>query len=78
MLSVQDDTGFIKLMHRFTGADVVLHTGAGTVPGSNLSPGPPFSAGLQTVTYRGHRYRADGFSAPAFPSGRLNVSLLVP
>ena len=78
MLSVQDDTGFIKLMHRFTGADVVLHAGATTVPGSNLSPGPPFAPGLQSVTYRGRRLRAYGFSAPAFPSGRLRVSLLVP
>jgi hypothetical protein len=78
MLSVQDDTGFIKLMHRFTGAEVVLHAGDRTVPGSNLSPGPPYAPGLQTVTYRGHRYDAYGFSAPAFPSGRLLVSLLMP
>jgi hypothetical protein len=78
MLSVQDDTGYIKLIHRFTGADVVLHTGARTVPGSNLFPGPPYAAGLTTVRYGGRTYRAYGFSAPAFPSGRLHVSLLVP
>ena len=78
MLSIQDDTGYIKLIHRFTGADVVLHAGARTVPGSNLFPGPPYARGLTTVTYRGHTYRAYGFSAPAFPSGSLHVSLLVP
>ncbi|HET8538072.1 MAG TPA: hypothetical protein VFL73_12930 [Solirubrobacteraceae bacterium] len=78
MLSVQDDTGFIKLMHRFTGAEVVLHAGSRTVPGSNLSPGPPYTQGLQSVTYRGHRYDAYGFPAPAFPSGHLLVSLLMP
>jgi hypothetical protein len=78
MLSVQDDTGYIKLIHRFTGADVVLHAGTQTVPGSNLFPGPPYARGLTTVTYRGHTYRAYGFSAPAFPSGSLHVSLLVP
>jgi hypothetical protein len=78
MLSVQDDTGFVKLMHRFTGAEVVLHAGATTVPGSNLFPGPPYAAGLTNVTYRGRHYRAYGFTAPAFPSGQLKVSLLVP
>jgi hypothetical protein len=78
MLSIQDDTGYVKLIHRFTGADVVLHAGARTVPGSNLVPGPPYTAGLSTVTYRGRTYRAYGFSAPAFPSGSLHVSLLLP
>jgi hypothetical protein len=77
-LSVQDDTGYIKLMHRFTGAEVVLHSGGRTVPGSNLFPGPRFAPGLTDVTYRGHRYHAYGFSGPAFPSGHLQVSLLVP
>ena len=63
MLSVQDDTGYIKLMHRFTGADVVLRLNGRVVPGSELARG------------RKHVYR---FTAPAFPSGRLQVSLLVP
>jgi hypothetical protein len=48
------------------------------VPGSNLSPGPSFKPGLTTVTYRGRRHRMDGFTAPAFPSGGLQVELLVP
>jgi hypothetical protein len=70
MLSVQDDTGYIKLIHRFTGADVVLHLNGRIVPGSNRFPGPPFVPGLTKGAY--------GFTAPAFPSGRLEVSLLVP
>jgi len=70
MLSVQDDTGYIKLMHRFTGADVVLHLNGRTVPGSNRFPGPAFAPGVTKGAY--------GFTAPAFPSGRLQVSLLVP
>ena len=77
MLSVQDDTGFIKLVHRFTGADVVLHTSAGTVPGSNLSPGPAFVPGLGTVTYHGVVYHSYGFTGTAFPSGPLDVTLLM-
>ena len=63
MLSVQDDTGYIKLMHRFTGADVVLRLHGRIVPGSQLAPG---------------RKDVSRFTAPAFPSGRLQVSLLVP
>lgn len=77
MLSVQDDTGFIKLVHRFTGADVVLHTSTGTVPGSTLSPGPAFVPGLNSVRYRGVAYHSYGFTGTAFPSGQLAVTLLV-
>ncbi len=77
MVAVQDDTGLIKLVHRFTGADVVLHTGAGSVPGSNLMPGPPFTQGLGTVTYAGRTYRSLGLTGTMFPAGQLDVSLLV-
>ena len=77
MLAVQDDTGFIKLVHRFTGADVVLRTSTGTVPGSNLSTGPAFVPGLSTVSYQGVAYHSYGFTGTAFPSGKLDVSLLV-
>jgi hypothetical protein len=78
MLAVQDDTGLIKLVHRFTGADVVLHMGSVTVPGSDLEPGPSFSPGLSTVRYGGRSYRADGITGTSFPTGRLDVSMLVP
>ena len=77
MLSVQDDTGFIKLVHRFTGAEVILHTSTGTVPGSTLTPGPAFVPGLHTVSYGGRAYRSYGFTGTAFPSGKLEVTLLV-
>ncbi|QEC48784.1 hypothetical protein FSW04_15185 [Baekduia soli] len=62
-LSIQDDTGYIKLMHRFTGAVVQLSTPAGPVPGSNV-PVP------------GVTYRRVTFTVQAFPSGPLQVSLL--
>ena len=71
MLAVQDDTGLIKLVHRFTGADVVLHTGSVTVPGSDLQPGPAFSPGLSTVRYGGRSYRADELAAVAPPPWRV-------
>jgi hypothetical protein len=77
LVAVQDDTGYIKLLHRFTGADVILHMGAGTVPGSNAVPGPPFAPGLHSVTYHGRPWRAVGVVGTAFPSGPLDVTLLV-
>ena len=61
-LSIQDDTGYIKLMRRFTGAGVVLRTAAGVVPGS-------------TVGVAGRTFAFDG---QAFPSGPLHVTLHIP
>jgi hypothetical protein len=75
-LSIQDDTGFIKLMHRFTGAGVVLRTARGVVPGSSPAPRRLPSRGVVSV---GHRtFATYGFTARAFPSGALHVTLLVP
>ena len=59
-LAVQDDTGYMKLVHRFTGADVLMRTATGTVPGSA-------SAGGRQPTF--------SFTATAFPTGPLTVSL---
>lgn len=61
-LSVQDDTGYIKLVRRFTAADVLLHTATGVVPGSSPDSGAP----------------AFSFDATAFPAGDLAVSLFLP
>jgi signal transduction histidine kinase len=60
-LSVQDDTGYMKLIRRFMGVGVVMRTPAGEVPGSSpASDEPP-------------EY---DFGATAFPTGPLNVALL--
>jgi hypothetical protein len=42
-LSVQDDTGYMKLVRRFTGAGVVMRTATGEVPGSSPAATPGFS-----------------------------------
>ncbi len=76
-LSVQDDTGYIKLMHRFTGAAVQLRTAAGGVPGSTLAPGPATLPDHGRVSYAGAVYGVDSFTAVAFPSGPLRISLLL-
>lgn len=62
-LAVQDDTGYIKLLGRFTGAAVSLVSPLGHVPGSDALPG-----GGQQV----------GYTVGAFPAGPLNVTLSVP
>lgn len=77
MLAAQDDAGFIKIVHRFTGARVVLHMGARPVPFSTLYPGPAFKPGLGRTTYEGRTYRSFGFTGTAFPSGPLYVTLLL-
>jgi hypothetical protein len=61
-LSVQDDSGYMKLISRFTGAGVVMRTAAGVVPGSTDAAGPP----------------AFAFTATAFPRGALTVALVSP
>lgn len=58
-LSVQDDAGYIKLLHRFTGAGVVLRSATGVVPGSAANSGEP----------------AVAYTVRSFPSGPLNVTL---
>lgn len=64
-LAVQDDTGYIKLLSRFTGAAVALQAPNGPVPGSDQLPS---GAGRQQVRY----------TVGAFPSGPLDVTLSVP
>jgi hypothetical protein len=58
-LAIQDDAGYIKLINRFTGANVVLVRDGEMVPGSAPATGTPILS----------------FSATAFPSGPLRVSL---
>jgi hypothetical protein len=63
-LSIQDDAGYVKLLHRFTGAGVALRTPAGAVPGGVVLPG----SGATAV----------GYTVGAFPNGPLAVTLSVP
>jgi hypothetical protein len=58
-LSVQDDTGYMKLVRRFTGAAVLMRTATGVVPGSAAATVAP----------------AYTFTATAFPQGDLGIAL---
>jgi hypothetical protein len=76
-MAIQDDAGYLKLARLFTGAEVLMRTGARQVMGT-LSPGPSTVPDRGSVSYRGRSYQAYSFSGVAFPSGPLRISLLLP
>ena len=76
-MAIQDDAGYLKLAHLFTGAEVLMRTGGRQVQGT-LSPGPATVPDHGEVAYRGRSYQAYSFSGEAFPSGPLRISLLLP
>jgi len=77
-LSVQDDTGYIKLIRRLVGAQAVLRTPSGQVPGSALHPASGRLPARGIVAVAGRRWRVSSFNAQQFPSGPLRISILVP
>jgi hypothetical protein len=77
LLSVQDDLGYVILAHRFAGVQVFLSQDNQLLL-SSTSPAPADIPTHGEALYRGVRYRAYSFMAEAFPSGALQVSLLIP
>lgn len=78
-LSVQDDLGYVKLETRFIGAPLVMRIGSRGVPVEGLvTPGPASIPEHGPVHYRHVAYQAFSFSANAYPSGSLRISLLMP
>jgi hypothetical protein len=75
LMAIQDDAGYLRLAHLFTGAQVLMRTSAGQVAGT-LAPGPSSVPDRGTVTYKGHTYEAFSFTGTAFPSEPLRISLL--
>jgi hypothetical protein len=76
-MAIQDDAGYLKLAHLFTGAEVLMRTGGRQVMGT-LSPGPASVPARGQVSYAGRSYEAYSFTGEAFPSGPLRLSLLIP
>jgi hypothetical protein len=74
--AIQDDAGYLKLAHLFTGADVLMRTGAKQVMGT-LTPGPANVPDRGVVAYGGRSYQAYSFTGEAFPTGALRLSLLI-
>jgi hypothetical protein len=75
-MAIQDDAGYLKLAHLFTGAEVLMRTGGRQVMGT-LNPGPTSVPDRGSVTYGGRSYQAYSFTGEAFPSGALRISLLL-
>jgi hypothetical protein len=79
VMSVQDDVGYVKIETRFIGAPIVLRTGPKNIPIEDLlSPGPVKIPEHGPVTYKHVIYQAYSFEANRFPSGPLQISVLVP
>ena len=74
-MAIQDDAGYLRLAHLFTGAEVLMRTGSRQVMGT--APGPASVPDRGTVSYRGRTYEAYSFTGEAFPSGPLRISLLL-
>ncbi len=77
VLSIQDDLGYLLLAQRLVGLKVVMQRG-GEVVMSSLNPAPTEVPVRGTFQYRGHEYSVFTLHARAFPSGPLQVSVLVP
>lgn len=75
-MAIQDDAGYLRLAHLFTGAEVLMRTGTRQVMGT-LSPGPASVPARGPVSYGGRSYQAYSFTGEAFPSGPLRLSLLL-
>lgn len=77
VLSIQDDLGYLKLAQRLAGAQVVIQRGSRPVM-SSLRPAPANPPASGPLRYGGHSYRAFTLQAQAFPSGPLEITLLIP
>ncbi len=75
-MAIQDDAGYLRLAHLFTGAEILMRAGSRQVMGT-LSPGPASVPARGPVSYGGHTYEAYSFTGEAFPSGPLRLSLLL-
>jgi hypothetical protein len=75
-MAIQDDAGYLKLAHLFTGAQVLMRVGGRQVMGT-LRPGPASVPVRGSVSYAGRSYQAYSFTGEAFPSGALRISLLL-
>jgi hypothetical protein len=84
-LSIQDDEGYLRLAKRLVGLDVLMYMNPTSshpeLVKNSLGPGVD---GFSSVplsglyTYRGHTFRVFTLHARSFPSGPLQISVLIP
>jgi len=79
LLSVQDDSGYVKLESRYIGDALLMRMGSRVLPVEGALPAAAGSLPAEgPAAYLGKRYRMLTLAAAAFPSGTLRISLLVP
>jgi hypothetical protein len=76
-LSIQDDEGYMRLLRRLAGLDVLMYMGP-TLVKNSLGPAPGAVPISGSYTYSGRRFEVFPVHASAFPSGPLLVMVLVP
>jgi len=77
VLSIQDDEGYLRLTRRLVGLDVLMRMGSQLVKNS-LGPAPGAVPTSGFYHYRGRAFRVFTFTAAAFPSGPLQIQVLIP
>ena len=77
VMSVQDDTGYVKLVSRLIDVPIELYRGRSVLMGT-LQPPPSLPRSETPVAVGRGTYLARVFAAGSFPAGTLNVALLVP
>jgi hypothetical protein len=77
VLSIQDDEGYLRLLRRLAGINVLMYMGSQLVKNSlGPSPGAVPAAGL--YRYRGRSFNVFTVRAQAFPAGPLQIRALIP
>ncbi len=77
LMSVQDDLGYVKLVSRFIGVPIDLYRKGSFLMGT-LEPAPSLGSTHSSVSVGGAAYQVQLLSARAFPSGTLQIALLIP
>jgi hypothetical protein len=76
-LAIQDDEGYLRLLRRLAGINVLMYMGPRLVKNSlGPSPGSVPPSGL--YRYRGRSFNVFTVHAQAFPSGPLEIRALIP
>jgi hypothetical protein len=77
-ISVQDVLGYVSLVHRVTGAEVVVRGSSGHVLSSLRAAGRTRLPGSGRLSLAGRRYALTSFGEPGWAGERLTVWLLEP
>jgi len=78
LLSVQDDSGYVKLETRFIGLPMLMRAGARRIPLEGVIAPRSAVPAHGLLRYAGRSYQTVSIAARAFPAGPLTITVLVP